>query len=80
MLKLGYLHISLWFIIVSAGQLFSFFTLFGNLKADVLTWQQILSGFAFYVYEITFPDYYWAYVWTKQTANFVSETNKDTGS
>lgn len=37
----------LWFIILLAEQL-SFFTLFGNLKLEVLTWKQVLSGFDFF--------------------------------
>lgn len=44
----------LWFIIMSAGQWFSFFTLFDDLKVDVLTWKQVLSGFVLYIYDVTF--------------------------
>lgn len=69
----------LWFIIMSAGQWFSFFTLFDDLKVDVLTWKQVLSGFVLYIYDVTFLSQ-WAYVWTKHTAYIISETNKDTRS
>lgn len=39
------------FYYCSAGQPFLFFPMFGNLKADVLTWKQVLSGLAFYIYD-----------------------------
>lgn len=56
-----------------------FFTLFDDLKVGVLTWKWVLSGLALYIYDVMFPDQ-WAYVWTKCTANVISETNKDTRS